>query len=86
MKKHLVLQEKFIAPRRLWRTINRRNNTFICFDNIGKLKFKRRVYKNRLTNKPFGIELGFTTDNVEETIKTAINAGARIVENPKTKP
>lgn len=42
--------------------------------------------ESSLTNKPFGIEIGFTTDNVEETVSTAITAGAIIVENPKTKP
>jgi lactoylglutathione lyase len=36
--------------------------------------------------KPFGIEIGFTTENVAETIATAVNAGATIVEQPKTKP
>lgn len=39
-----------------------------------------------LTNKPFGIEIGFTTENVDETLSTAVKAGATIVENPKTKP
>ena len=39
-----------------------------------------------LDNKPFGIEIGFTTDNVEETLNNAIAAGATLVEKPKTKP
>jgi uncharacterized glyoxalase superfamily protein PhnB len=30
--------------------------------------------------------MGFTTDDVEATIKSAVAAGAVIVENPKTKP
>jgi uncharacterized glyoxalase superfamily protein PhnB len=42
--------------------------------------------ESSLADKPFGIEIGFTTDNVEETVSTAINAGATIVENPTTKP
>ena len=42
--------------------------------------------ESNLKNKPFGIEIGFTTENVEETVSTALNAGATIVENPKTKP
>ena len=42
--------------------------------------------ESNLTNKPFGIEIGFTTDNVEETVSTAIKAGAIIVESPRTKP
>ncbi|MFA9189663.1 VOC family protein [Flavobacterium sp. FBOR7N2.3] len=41
---------------------------------------------SRLTEKPFGIEIGFTTNNVEETLAKAANAGATIVANPKTKP
>ena len=42
--------------------------------------------ESSLENKPFGIEIGFTTDNVEETVSRAITSGATIVENPKTKP
>jgi lactoylglutathione lyase len=42
--------------------------------------------ESSLTNKPFGIEIGFTTDNVEETVESAINAGGTILETPKTKP
>jgi lactoylglutathione lyase len=42
--------------------------------------------ESSLATKPFGIEIGFTTDNVEKTVSTAINAGATMVENPKTKP
>ena len=42
--------------------------------------------ESSLTAKPFGIEIGFTTDNVEETVAKAKKAGATIIENPKTKP
>ncbi len=42
--------------------------------------------KSSLSDKPFGIEIGFTTENVEETVSTAINEGATLVEKPKTKP
>jgi lactoylglutathione lyase len=41
--------------------------------------------ESSLANKPFGIEIGFTTNNVEETVQSAINAGATILEKPKTK-
>jgi uncharacterized glyoxalase superfamily protein PhnB len=47
---------------------------------------KNGFTKSSLANKPFGIEIGFTTDNVEKTVTKAINAGATIVENPTTKP
>lgn len=42
--------------------------------------------ESNLKNKPFGIEIGFTTENVEEAVSTALKAGAALVENPKTKP
>ena len=38
-----------------------------------------------MTNKHFGIEIGFTTDNVEETVEIAENAGGTILEQLKTK-
>jgi uncharacterized glyoxalase superfamily protein PhnB len=42
--------------------------------------------ESSLKNKPFGIEIGFTTDDVEATVKKAVDAGAIIIEIPKTKP
>lgn len=43
------------------------------------------IESNR-SNKPFGIEIGFATDDVASTVNTAQAAGALIVEAPKTKP
>jgi len=42
--------------------------------------------QSSLANKPFGIEIGFTTDNVEATVELAVKAGATILEDPRTKP
>lgn len=53
---------------------------------LAKSNLSNGFTESSLANKPFGIEIGFTTDNVENTISTAINAGATIVENPTTKP
>ncbi len=53
---------------------------------LAKSNLTNGFKESSLTDKPFGIELGFTTENVEETISTAINSGATIVENSKTKP
>ncbi len=39
-----------------------------------------------VTQKPFGIEIGFTTENVAETVDAAQNAGATLVALPKVKP
>jgi len=53
---------------------------------LAKSNLKGGFSESSLTNKPFGIEIAFTTNNVDETVKTAINSGATIVENPETKP
>ena len=39
-----------------------------------------------LNEKPFGIEIGFTTDDVQATINKAIEAGATLYVEPKEKP
>jgi lactoylglutathione lyase len=53
---------------------------------LANSNLKDGFIESNLSNKPFGIELGFTTDNVEETVKATVNAGGTILENPKTKP
>lgn len=42
--------------------------------------------ESHAANKPFGIEIGFAVENVEETLQNALSAGAILVEKPKTKP
>ena len=54
--------------------------------SLAKSNLNNGFIESSLTNKPFGIEIGFTTDNVDQTVNSAINAGATIVENPRTKP
>lgn len=54
--------------------------------SLAQSNLKEGVTASSLKVKPFGIELGFTTDNVTETVSAAISAGATMVEEPKTKP
>ena len=42
--------------------------------------------ESSLANKPFGLEIGFTTDDVAATVEAALQAGGTIVEKPKVKP
>ncbi|RZK52130.1 MAG: VOC family protein [Pedobacter sp.] len=53
---------------------------------MAKSNLEDGFVESNLNNKPFGIEIGFTTENVEETLNNAVAAGATIVANPKTKP
>ena len=54
--------------------------------SLANSNFKDGFIESKLSNKPFGIEIGFTTKNVEETINSVLNAGGSILEKPKTKP
>ncbi|KQT25292.1 glyoxalase [Chryseobacterium sp. Leaf405] len=53
---------------------------------LARSNLKEGFTESSLKNKTFGIEIGFAADNVEETVSTAVNAGATIVEDPRTKP
>ncbi len=52
---------------------------------LARTNLKDGFVTSNLIDKPFGIEIGFTTENVEETVKMAVNIGAIIIEYPKTK-
>jgi len=62
--------------------------TTIAFANheLGRSNLKNGFIESSITNKPFGIELAFTTTNVEETIQLAINNGGVLLEDAITKP
>jgi uncharacterized glyoxalase superfamily protein PhnB len=79
--------KKFITPENDYGEIVT-GDTTISFATtvLANTNLKDGFIESSLKNKPFGVELGFTTDNVEATLKSAVEAGAVIVENPKAKP
>ncbi len=81
------LKRKFVTPENDYGELLVGETTLSFASTIlAKSNLKNGFTESSLADKPFGIEIGFTTDNVEKTISKAINAGATIVENPKTKP
>jgi lactoylglutathione lyase len=62
-------------------------DTTLSFASIplANSNLKEGFTASSLRDKPFGIEIGFTTDNVAATVKTAVSAGGTILEEPKTK-
>ena len=62
--------------------------TTIAFANfeLGNSNFRKGFVKSNLNKKPFGIELAFTTKEVEEVLAKAINNGAHLLEKTTTKP
>lgn len=78
---------KFIAPGNDYGELLTGETTLsFASTSLAKSNLSDGFTESSLTNKPFGIELGFTTANVEETVSAAILAGATLLENPKTKP
>ncbi len=86
-EKAFGFKRKFITPENDYAELLT-GETTLAFASIelAKSNLKNGFTEANLTSKPFGIELGFTTDNVTTTLITAQNAGATVVENPITKP
>jgi len=42
---------------------------------LEKTNLSNGFIEGNINNKPFGIEIGFTTENVEETVAKAVNEG-----------
>jgi uncharacterized glyoxalase superfamily protein PhnB len=62
--------------------------TTIAFASIelGNSNFKSGFEKISKSKKPFGVELAFTTENIEKDFQNAINFGATIFEPLTEKP
>lgn len=54
--------------------------------NLASQNLKDGFTESNLENKPFGIEVGLITDQVEELVQKAISYGALLVTAPKQKP
>jgi catechol 2,3-dioxygenase-like lactoylglutathione lyase family enzyme len=81
------LTRKFISPENDYAEMLV-GDTSLCFASVAlaRTNLKAGFTQSNLNQSPFGIEIGFTTPNVAETLKTAIAAGAILVEDIKTKP
>jgi lactoylglutathione lyase len=80
-------EQKFVTPDNTYGEIVTGNTTLsFAQTSLAKTNLKDGFIESSLTQKPFGIEIGFTTDDVEGVIKKATAAGATLVERPKRKP
>lgn len=86
-KKSFGFEQKFLTPENDYGEIIS-GNTTIAFANLelGKSNFKKGFVESRLSEKPFGIELAFTTSEVEKVMENALNNGAELLEETVTKP
>ncbi len=80
-------ERKFIAPGNEYGEMLTGGTTLsFAAVTLAETNLSEGFIASKTSGKPFGIELGFTTDNVEEVFNDAIKAGASAVEKAKTKP
>ncbi|MDF2189718.1 VOC family protein [Paraflavitalea sp. CAU 1676] len=86
-EKAFGFERKFIAPGNEYGELNT-GTTTLSFASIvlASSNLKDGFLESKLANKPFAIEIGFVTDDVEQTLKVAENAGATIIQPPAQKP
>ncbi|WP_316635731.1 VOC family protein [uncultured Flavobacterium sp.] len=78
---------KFIAPGNDYGELNTGETTIsFASKTLAKENLKEGFLESKIEEKPFAIELGFITDNVEELVKKTISFGAILVTEPKQKP
>lgn len=80
-------KRKFIAHDNAYGELGT-GNTVLSFASVelAKSNLKRGLIKSSNRNKPFAIEIGFATDNVERVYDNAINEGAVSEAPAKRKP
>jgi lactoylglutathione lyase len=77
----------FVTPENDYGELNTGNTTlsFASFE-LGNSNFKNGFTQSSLSDKPFGVEFAFVTDDIEFAFVTAIEYGAIVLEEITTKP
>lgn len=78
---------KFVSPDNEYAELSA-GETTLSFASVAMAKsnLKDGFVESSLSNRPFGIEIGLSTENVAQSVESALHAGAILVEKPKTKP
>ncbi|HYV95604.1 MAG TPA: VOC family protein [Chitinophagales bacterium] len=80
-------KRKFISPDNTYAELTTGETTLsFAAITLAKSNLKNGFSQSKPGKKPFGIEIGFTTDNVAAAVERADGAGAVVIETPKTKP
>lgn len=80
-------EQKLITPEKDYGELLS-GTTTLAFANLelGKSNFRQGFTQSSLNERPFGIELAFATEHVEEVMETALKHGATLLEETVTKP
>ena len=86
-EKAFGFQSKFITPENDYGELIS-GGTTIAFASIelGNINFKNGFVKTNLSEKPFGMEMAFVTDNIEADFEKALKMGATEYEALTEKP
>jgi lactoylglutathione lyase len=86
-EKAFGFERKFIAETNDYGELETGHTTLsFASTELAKKNLSEGFIESDAKNKPFAMEIGFTSDDVEKTMDQAIKAGAILVENAKTKP
>ena len=84
-EKSFGLERKFITPDASYGELSTGEATLsFAVIPLAKTNLPDGFAESSLLQKPFGIEIGFTTDAVEAAVKAGVEAGAVLVAEPKT--
>lgn len=86
-EKAFGFQQKFVTPENDYGELIS-GETTIAFASIelGNSNFKNGFVKANGTEKPFGVEMAFVTENIEADFKKALEAGATEINPLTVKP
>lgn len=86
-RKAFGFEHKFLTPENDYGEV-KSGNTTLAFANLelGNANFKNGFKESKLDEQPFGLELAFTTSEVEKVMENAIKNGAELLEGTVTKP
>ncbi|TCJ19007.1 VOC family protein [Flaviaesturariibacter flavus] len=83
----LGLQRKFVAPDGSYGELATGSTTLSFAEHrLAASNLPEGYQESSRGVKPFGFEIGFTTDDVPAAVERALAAGATLLAPPKTKP
>lgn len=86
-EKSFGFERTFIVPEKSYGELFTGETTLSFASKVlAHSNLKDGFLESSILQKPFGIELGLVTDDVEGTVKNALQHGATLVEEPMQKP
>ncbi len=81
------MKRKFLSPDQTYGELNTGKTTLsFAAHTLATSNLPDGYTESDPFKRPFGFEIGFTTNDVEQTVKAAIKAGGKLAASPKTKP